>query len=78
MSIAFLTRAYNAEPFLEQCVQRVLDQRNAELLYFLCDNGSTDGTAALIRSFAARDSRIRSSTTWKEACATTSTSVPCS
>ena len=59
MSIAFLTRAYNAEPFLEQCVQSVLDQRNAELLYFLCDNGSTDGTAALIRSFAARDSRIR-------------------
>ena len=59
MSIAFLTRAYNAEPFLEQCVQSVLGQRNAELLYFLCNNGSTDGTAALIRSFAARDGRVR-------------------
>ena len=59
MSIAFLTRAYNAEPFLEQCVQSVLGQRNAEHLYFLCDNGSTDGTAALIRSFAAQDGRVR-------------------
>lgn len=55
---AFLTRAYNAAPFLPEAVESVLRQTDGDFLYFLCDNGSTDGTGELVRSFAARDPRI--------------------
>ena len=55
---AFLTRAYNAAPFLSEAVESVLHQTDGDFVYFLCDNGSTDGTGSLVRSFAARDPRI--------------------
>lgn len=55
---AFLTRAYNAAPFLPEAVESVLHQTDGDFVYFLCDNGSTDGTGSLVRSFAARDPRI--------------------
>ncbi len=50
---------YNGEPFLEQAIESVLNQtyRNFELV--ISDNGSTDGTEAICRSYGAKDSRIR-------------------
>ncbi len=55
---AFLTRAYNAAAYLPESAGSVLAQTDGDFLYFLCDNGSTDGTREQILSLAARDSRV--------------------
>ena len=51
---------YNTRPYLEACVQSILDQqfdRPFEVL--LIDDGSTDGCAAVCDAFAAKDERVR-------------------
>ncbi len=55
---AFLTRAYNAAAYLPESAGSVLAQTDGDFLYFLCDNGSTDGTREQILSLAARDRRV--------------------
>lgn len=53
------TYAYNAEKTLRRAVESVLSQTHGDFIYYLCDNGSTDGTHDLVREYAKRDSRIR-------------------
>ena len=54
---------YNAEPWLEECVQSILDQDfpasygTVEVL--LIDDGATDGSGALCDRLAKRDNRIK-------------------
>ena len=55
---AFLTRAYNAAAYLPESAGSVLAQTDGDFLYFLCDNGSTDGTREQILALAAQDSRV--------------------
>jgi predicted nuclease with TOPRIM domain len=54
--ISAIIPAYNAEAFLERCVQSVWDQQlqGWVLEIVLCDDGSTDGTLKLARSLASR------------------------
>ena len=50
---------YNAEKYLESCVQSVLAQKNCGALELLLINdGSKDGSAAICDSLAQRDARI--------------------
>lgn len=57
--ISVIMPAYNAERWIAEALDSVLAQTwtNWELL--ILDDGSTDGTAALARDYAARDGRIR-------------------
>lgn len=50
---------YNGERFLAACIDSVLAQtyRNFEII--ISDNASTDGTVAICREYARRDSRVR-------------------
>lgn len=58
--IYFRTIAYNAEKTLKRCVESVLNQAHGEdIVYYLCDNASTDHTGQMIREYAAQDHRIR-------------------
>jgi glycosyltransferase involved in cell wall biosynthesis len=50
---------YNAEKYLAGCLQCYLDQTYRDLEIIVSDNGSTDGTQAICRDYAARDARIR-------------------
>src|SRR5918993_5298269 len=50
---------YNGERFLARTLQSLLAQTYTNLEIIICDNASTDGTEAICREFAARDSRIR-------------------
>lgn len=50
---------YNGENFLRQALESILSQTYANWELILSDNGSTDGTEAVCREFAARDPRIR-------------------
>jgi glycosyltransferase involved in cell wall biosynthesis len=50
---------YNGEKYLCQAIESILAQTCADFELILSDNASTDATAEICRSCAARDSRIR-------------------
>jgi len=57
--ISVLVPVFNGEPFLAECLDSVLAQDFADYELLIGDNGSTDGTVAIIERYAARDPRIR-------------------
>ena len=50
---------YNGERYLTEAIESILNQTWTDFELIICDNGSTDGTEYICRSFAARDARIR-------------------
>jgi glycosyltransferase involved in cell wall biosynthesis len=50
---------YNGERFLAACLDSILGQTWGDFEVIACDNASTDGTAAMLAEYAARDGRIR-------------------
>jgi glycosyltransferase involved in cell wall biosynthesis len=57
--ISVLIPCYNQARFLPQAIESVLSQQNANWELLISDDASTDDSAGIIRSFAARDPRIR-------------------
>ncbi len=59
MKISIVVPVWNLEHYLEEFLESVLasEERDFELL--LVDNGSTDGTANIIESYAAKDARVQ-------------------
>ena len=57
--LSVITPAYNVEPYLARCIESVLNQTLRDLELVVVDDGSTDGSAAIIAEFAARDERVR-------------------
>jgi len=55
--VSIITPAYNATGFIGETIESVLAQTYPHWELLVVDDGSTDGTAAFVRSFA--DSRIR-------------------
>jgi glycosyltransferase involved in cell wall biosynthesis len=51
--------AYNREAFLGEAVESVLRSSLEDFELIVVDDCSTDGTAALVRSYEERDSRVR-------------------
>ena len=54
----FYTYAYNAENTIARSVESVLAQSRPDWVWYLLDNGSTDGTYNIISQYASKDSRI--------------------
>jgi len=50
---------YNGEQYLGEAIEGILNQTFRDLELVISDNGSTDGTEAICRDYAARDQRIR-------------------
>jgi glycosyltransferase involved in cell wall biosynthesis len=50
--------AYNAERTVARTIESILAQTFGDFSYHVVDNGSRDGTRAVINEFAARDNRI--------------------
>lgn len=59
MKITVVTQAYNAKPYMEQCIKSILNQTYRDLEYILIDNGSFDGTEDIIYNYAKLDDRIK-------------------
>ncbi len=52
------TCAYNAEKTLKRAIDSILQQTYQDFEYHILENGSSDGTGAIIRDYAERDKRI--------------------
>lgn len=53
-SIAVVIPCYNAETFIRQAIQSAIDQKYPALEIIVVDDGSTDGTAEIVKSFGDR------------------------
>ncbi|HSD81257.1 MAG TPA: glycosyltransferase, partial [Solirubrobacteraceae bacterium] len=56
--ISVVVPIFNVEPYLEECLGSIASQSFGDLEVILVDDGSTDGSAAIARDFAARDARF--------------------
>jgi len=50
---------YNGERYLAECLDSILSQSFSDFELLICDNASTDATAAICRERASSDARIR-------------------
>lgn len=57
--VSIIIAVYNAQKFLEQCVQSVLNQTYKDIEVLLINDGSTDNSANICEEFAKKDSRVR-------------------
>lgn len=58
-AITVAMSVYNGERFLAAAIESVLAQTFTDFEFLILDDGSRDGTRAIIEAMAARDSRIR-------------------
>lgn len=59
MKVSVLIPVYNGEHHLAECLDSILAQDFQDLEILVGDDGSTDGSVHIIKSFAARDPRVR-------------------
>ena len=57
--VSVLVAAYNSERFLERTLHSALAQTFTDFEVLVVDDGSSDGTAALVRDMMVRDARLR-------------------
>ncbi len=57
--ISVIVPVYNAEQYLERCVNSILDQTYKNLEIFLVDDGSPDRSGDMCDEFAQKDNRIK-------------------
>lgn len=59
MEISIIVPVYNTEKYLRCCIESILAQKFPDFELLLIDDGSTDGSAAICDSYAAKDNRVR-------------------
>lgn len=59
LDLSVIVPAYNTEGFVSTCLEPVLSQEfDGSMEVVVVDDGSTDGTGAVIEGIAARDTRV--------------------
>jgi glycosyltransferase involved in cell wall biosynthesis len=56
--VSIIIPVYNAQAFVEECIESLLSQTLADCEYIFVNDGSTDNSAGLVKEYAAKDSRI--------------------
>lgn len=56
--VSIIVPVYNAEEYLEECLDSILNQTYSNLEVILINDGSTDKSLNIIESYAEKDSRI--------------------
>jgi glycosyltransferase involved in cell wall biosynthesis len=56
--ISFIIPVYNAEPYLQKCLDSILNQTYKKIEIICINDGSTDGSLKILENFAQKDSRI--------------------
>lgn len=57
--VSVLMTSYNREKYIAAAIESVLASTYTHFELIICDDGSTDGTVAIARSYAAKDARIK-------------------
>ena len=57
--ITFVVPAYNAEAYIERCLDSICSQTDPDIRIVVVDDGSRDNTGAVVDACAGRDSRIK-------------------
>ena len=57
--ISIIVPVYKVEPFLDRCVQSIVDQSYSNLEIILVDDGSPDNCPAMCDTWALKDNRIK-------------------
>ena len=57
--LSVIVPVYNAEKYLAECVESILNQTIQDLELILVDDGSTDSSPAMCDAFAQQDSRVK-------------------
>ena len=57
-AVSVLMSVYNGEAYLTEAVDSILTQSLRDFEFVIINDGSTDGTAPLLRKYAAQDNRI--------------------
>ncbi len=56
--ISVIIPVYNVEPYLRQCLDSVVNQTMRDIEIICVNDGSTDGSLAILEEYAAQDERI--------------------
>ncbi len=56
--ISVILPVYNAARHLDTAIRSILEQRDACLHLYVCDDASTDGSRGIMQAWAARDGRV--------------------
>ena len=56
--ISVVVPVYNAELYLQRCVNSILSQAYSDFELILVDDGSQDGSGQICDEYAAQDSRV--------------------
>ena len=56
--VTIVLPVYNVEPYLRECLDSVINQTLREIQIICVNDGSTDGSPAILEEYATRDSRI--------------------
>ena len=56
--ISIIVPVYNVEPYLKQCLDSLMGQTLKDIEIICVDDGSTDGSPAILQEYAAKDERI--------------------
>lgn len=59
MQLSIITPVYNSEPYLDYCVNSILNQTFHDFELILVDDGSSDRSGFLCDEYALKDSRIK-------------------
>lgn len=59
MKVSIIIPIYNAENHLDKCIGPLLEQTREDIEIILVNDGSTDGSESICRSFCEKDRRVR-------------------
>ena len=57
-SVSIIVPVYNTKPFLSQCIESILGQSLKDFEAIFVNDGSTDGSDAVLNDYANRDPRM--------------------
>ena len=59
MKLAVILPAYNAENFIAECLESLLNQTFSDFCILVVNDASTDNTGNILETYAAKDTRLR-------------------
>jgi glycosyltransferase involved in cell wall biosynthesis len=58
VKVSVILPVYNVEPYLDECLMSIIKQTMTDIEIICINDGSTDGSANLLKKYAEKDSRI--------------------